>query len=135
MSDDGKFCTVVSCMDGRIQLSVNTYLREHFGVDYVDTVTEAGPNGILARQDSTTVCDAIFSRIDISVHQHGSAGIAVVGHHDCAGNPGERDHQDADTRAAVALIRDHYAPLPVIGLWVNDAWEVSLLAVAVGDPT
>ncbi len=42
------FCTVVGCMDGRIQLPVNHYVRERFGVTYVDTITEAGVNKVIA---------------------------------------------------------------------------------------
>jgi hypothetical protein len=42
------FCTAVTCMDGRVQLPVNAYLRERFGADFVDTITEPGPNAVLA---------------------------------------------------------------------------------------
>lgn len=33
------FYTVINCMDGRTQLSENEFLRNKFGVDYVDTIT------------------------------------------------------------------------------------------------
>ena len=42
------FCTVISCIDGRVQLPVITYLQNRFGVKFVDNVTEAGPVGVLS---------------------------------------------------------------------------------------
>jgi len=85
-----KFATAINCMDGRTQMQVNRYLRDFFSVDVVDTVTEPGPDGILASQTDPVLVDSILKRVAISVDQHGSQGIAVVGHHDCAGNPVEK---------------------------------------------
>ncbi|HOP76783.1 MAG TPA: hypothetical protein PLD05_04790 [Thermogutta sp.] len=42
------FATVVNCMDGRTQGPVISYLKERFGVDYVDNSTEAGPDGLFS---------------------------------------------------------------------------------------
>jgi hypothetical protein len=125
MRGPGTFCTVVNCMDGRTQVNVNEYLKVRFQADFVDTVTEAGPNGLLARDPDGGTAASIFSRIGISVQKHGSVGIGVVGHHDCAGNPGDAAHQDADTQAAVEAVRRRYPSLTVIGLWVDESWSVS----------
>ena len=43
-----EFCTAINCMDGRVQIPVITYLKERFKADYVDVVSEPGPNRILA---------------------------------------------------------------------------------------
>ena len=32
-----KFCTAVTCMDGRIQLPVIAYLQKRFNAEYVDS--------------------------------------------------------------------------------------------------
>jgi len=32
------YCTVINCMDGRVQLPVIKYLKERFDVDYVDSI-------------------------------------------------------------------------------------------------
>ena len=125
MSGQGTFCTVVNCMDGRTQVNVNEYLKVRFHVDFVDTVTEAGPNGLLAREPDGPTVASVFSRIDISVNKHGSVGIGVVGHHDCAGNPGGAAHQAADTQKAVEALRRRYPSLTVVGLWVDDTWSVT----------
>ena len=42
------FCTVINCMYGRVQLPVNKYLQKRFNVEFVDTITEAGPVFIIS---------------------------------------------------------------------------------------
>lgn len=118
------FCTAVNCMDGRVQTPVIAFLRRRFNADYVDTVTEPGPNGILAAGEDTASIESILRRVFISVEEHGSVGIAVVGHHDYAGNPAPKDEQIARVRKAKALLREYFRSPIVIGLWVDKAWQV-----------
>lgn len=47
-------------MDGRVQLPVIKYLQDRFKVQYVDTITEPGPNLILAEQMPLS-CNPFFS--------------------------------------------------------------------------
>jgi len=44
------FCTSISCMHGRVLLPVIEFLKNHFSIDFVDMVTEAGPVKILVEQ-------------------------------------------------------------------------------------
>ena len=125
MSRPAGFCTAINCMDGRVQLPVIEYLRKRFGVAYVDSVTEPGPNAILAGGADRQAVESIGRRVRISVEHHRSVGIAVVGHHDCAGNPAAPERQREQTLAAVGYLRGQFPGVPVIGLWVNEAWEVS----------
>ena len=122
------FCTAINCMDGRVQIPVVRYLQERFSADYVDVISEAGPNRILAEQpEDSHAVDAIMRRAEISVERHHSVGIAVIGHHDCAGNPSPAVEQDRHTIAAMHRIRGRFPDVPVIGLWVNDEWNVTEL--------
>jgi len=114
-------------MDGRVQLPVIRHMQKRFEVDYVDVVSEAGPNLILATRTKIELVESILARVDISVSRHGSVGIAVVGHHDCAGNPGSKSEQEAQIRDALAVIRQRYGGVPSVGLWVDETWEVSEL--------
>ena len=54
--DDGKlltgFACAINCMDGRVQGAVKNYIKENYKIDYVDMVTEPGPNKILAENPS-----------------------------------------------------------------------------------
>ena len=118
------FCTAINCMDGRVQLPVIRYLQQRFGVDYVDTITEPGPNRILAERTNSALVQSILARLNISVEKHGSRGIAVVGHHDCAGNPASREEQVQHLAQAVEFLRGQYANMEIIGLWVNERWQV-----------
>ena len=118
------FYTAINCMDGRTQVPVVEYLKRRLGVEYVDMITEPGPNRILAEQDDFRLVDSILLRVNISVEKHGSVGIAVVGHHDCAGNPVGYPKQVEHTRAAIEYLAHRYGQLPILGLWVDESWQV-----------
>ncbi len=121
------FCTAISCMDGRIQLPVFKYLQQRFNVRYVDTITEPGPNRILAFQQPIEIVETIKRRVDISVYQHHSVGIAIVGHDDCAGNPASPSEQWSHLQQAVGWLHQIYPEIPVIALWVDKTWRVQEL--------
>ena len=118
------FVTVINCMDGRTQEPVNTYLKKKYNVKFVDVITEAGPNGILATRENEQLVSSILSRVDISVNKHNSTNIAIVGHYNCAGNPVPKEQNNKQTLEAVEYIRKKYPSLEVIGLWVGDDWKV-----------
>lgn len=119
-----KYCTVINCMDGRVQLPAIRYLQQRFNVEYVDTITEAGPNLILSKQKNHQVIQSIFERLEISIRNHNSVGVAIVGHHDCAGNPAKKVEQIKHIQKATQLLQKQYESIEIIGLWVNDKWEI-----------
>ena len=118
------FCTVINCMDGRVQLPVIKFLQQRFNVEYVDTITEAGPNLILSKQDDRVAIQSILDRLKISIERHNSIGIAVAGHHDCAGNPAHKDKQIKHLQKAIQFLQKQFVSIEIIGLWVDDKWEV-----------
>ena len=122
-----KFCTAVTCMDGRIQLPVITYLQKRFNAEYVDVITEAAVNLILAKQEESQIVDAILDRIRISVNVHKSNSLAVVGHYDCAKNRASEEIQRKHTLDAINYIKKRYSNLEIIGLWVDETWDVKEL--------
>ncbi len=122
------FCTVINCMDGRVQLPVIEYLQERFNVDYVDSITEPGPNLILAQQNDINIVESIFNRLKISIDHHASVGIAVAGHYNCAGNPVPKELQTLHTFDAIRYIKRRYSDLEIIGLWIDENWKVSELS-------
>ena len=119
-----RFCTVINCMDGRVQLPVIRYLQQRFNVEYVDTITEAGPNLILSKQKNREAIHSILERLKISIENHNSVGVAIVGHYDCAGNPAPKDEQIKHLQKAIQFLQKHYESVEIIGLWVSDKWEV-----------
>ena len=119
-----KFGTAINCMDGRVQLPVINYLMEHFDVEWIDAITEPGPCRILAENTDVTLVQSILNRLAISVHKHGSVGIAIVGHYDCAGNPASKKDQLKQIHQSIKLLEDYCDGLPVLGLWVDENWQV-----------
>ena len=118
------FCTAVNCIDGRVQLPVIQYLMERFGARYVDSITEPGPVAILGEEQTDPRAKSIMERIRISIEKHNSRGIAIVAHHNCAGNPVSKDTQMRQLKKSISLTRDAFPGIEVIGLWVDEEWKV-----------
>jgi hypothetical protein len=111
-------------MDGRVQLPVIRYLQDRFNVEYIDSITEPGPNLILSSQTDQAAVRSIMRRVEISVEKHASAGIALVGHHSCAGNPTTEEEQQRHLIAGVKFLRLHYREILAIGIWEDEKWKV-----------
>ncbi|MFH0888196.1 MAG: carbonic anhydrase [Planctomycetota bacterium] len=124
-----KFASVINCMDGRVQIPVIEWIIRQYGVNYVDMITEAGPNKILADNKNRFLLESIKKRIEISVNKHASKLIAIVGHYDCAGNPVEKDNQLQHILSAVKIVESWNFDAQIIGLWVNEKWEVCSVAI------
>ncbi len=118
------FATVVNCIDGRVQLPVIEYLKNRFHVDCVDSITDPAPVRILADQPTSRAVQAIFDRIDVSVSMHKSTQLAIVAHHDCAGNPVDQCRQLGQLAVAVSCLKKQYPAITIIGLWVDEVWMV-----------
>ncbi len=121
---ENKFVTVINCMDGRVQKPVNQYLISAYNADYVDVITEAGPNKILAEGENKILIESIKNRVTISVQKHKSKIIAIVGHYDCAGNPVGEEMQKEQVFSAMERMKEWDFPVGIIGLWVSKDWVV-----------
>lgn len=119
-----EFLTAINCMDGRVQEPVIQWLQEEYGKEYIDMITEPGPNLILAEGQPKSNVESIKDRVEISVNKHGSDLVAVVGHYDCAGNLAGRKKQLEDIKSAVDKVKDWDLDAEVIGLWVDREWKV-----------
>ena len=124
-----KFCTVINCMDGRVQMPVIKYLQKRFNVEYVDNITEAGTNLTLLEQKISASIQPVFKRLKISIENHNSVGIAIAGHHGCVGNPAPKDQQIEHLKEAAKFIRQKYPDIEVIGLWVDENLEVDEVTI------
>ena len=121
----GVFATAIACIDGRVQSPVNEWVKRNAHADFVDTVTWPGPDGVLTSAPQT-ILDEIRKMVEISVNAHGSAFVAIAGHHDCAAFPADRERHLAAIRDAVAVIAGWEMPVRVAGLWVNDQWQIEV---------
>jgi hypothetical protein len=123
----GKFGTAINCMDGRVQVQAMNWLKDKYGLDYIDTITEPGPDKMLT-QGTPIQVESIKSRVLISVNKHGSETIFIAAHHDCAGNPVSREEHIKQVRECVNVIKSWKLPVKtVVGAWINEDWKVEVL--------
>jgi len=122
METNKKFACAINCMDGRTQDAVKNYIKNNYGADYVDMVTEPGPNKILADNADSAVIENIKKRVEVSVHHHGSKVIAIVGHFGCAGNPAEKEEQIQHLKKAEEVVKGFGFDAEIIKLWVDGDW-------------
>lgn len=115
-------------MDGRPQRKVADYLSTSFGVRHLDTITTAGLVRHLA--ETTDQTETLLGNVDISLDKHGSHQIAVVAHHDCAGNPVSDRTQKQQIAAAIDRLEELYPHSEVVGLWLNEQWIVERVRTA-----
>ena len=118
-----KFGTAINCIDGRTQEPVIDFMKHKYGIDGVDMVTFPGVDGVM----SSGISDAIVllrNAVSISIEKHGSRIIAVIGHFDCAGNPGNREHHYANIGKAVQQVSSWNFDAEIVGLYVNDKRQI-----------
>jgi hypothetical protein len=118
-------------MDGRVQLPVIDWMKRHFSVDYVDMITEPGPDKIVA-MGLPGKLDGIKERVSISIVAHKSCAVAVVGHHDCAGNPVPKEEHLDYIKESVDRLVSWDLPVKVVGLWVDERWTVKWVCEGIG---
>lgn len=119
-----KFGTAINCIDGRTQEPVIDFMKQKYGIDGVDMVTFPGVDGVISSLGNFNTIALIRNAVSISVERHGSRIIAVVGHFDCAGNPGNREHHYAHIRKAVQQVSSWNFDAKIVGFYVNDKWQI-----------
>ncbi len=111
-------------MDGRVQQPVINYLRALSHVDYVDMITEPGPDKILSDGTDVGLIASIRKRVEISIHKHHSRIIAIAGHHDCAGNPVPEGTHIAQLHASIQVIASWRLPVQeIVALWLDEHFD------------
>lgn len=114
-------------MDGRTQKPAVKFLEEYFNVDSVDTITEPGPVKILADRAPAAQLEDIAECVRISIDKHGSVGVAVVAHFDCAGNPASESEQKEQLGRALKFLEPLCGGVPLIGLWLGEDWRPQIV--------
>lgn len=116
------FATSINCIDGRVQKPISEWIKKNHGVDFVDVLSAPGCD--LALSDQSDAESRLRAEAMISVNAHKSELIFVSGHHECAANPVTREEHLEHIRRAVARVSSWNLPVKVIGLWVNESWNV-----------
>jgi hypothetical protein len=126
MSERGSFACVITCIDGRVQQPVADWLKARLGVDFIDTITEPGPDKILSSGSKADV-ESIMRKVVISVNAHHSRSIGIVAHHDCAGNPVSKKEHIRFLEECVKVVTSWGIPLRIITAYVNEEWAIEML--------
>jgi carbonic anhydrase len=122
----GKFVTAINCMDGRVQEPVIQWMKRQFHADFVDMITEPGPDRLMTAGPPWDV-RSVRSRVEVSVHAHRSEVVAVAAHHDCAGYPVSKEEHLSALRKCVDIVASWHLPVRVLALWINDRWECGII--------
>ena len=115
-------------MDGRIQVPVVLHLLDRFGVDYIDTITEAGMVRYFSDEMESPQTESTLHSIQISIEKHGSRQIAIVAHEDCVGNSIPAKMQQNQIRVSMRRLKEHFPQCEVLGLWVDADFLIQEIA-------
>ncbi len=115
-----KFVACLNCIDGRVQLPVISWIKQNYDIDYVDMITEPGIDKLLIEKEIAH----ILEKVNISINNHESSHIFITGHFDCAGNPVDSNKHKNFVSLAVDEMKKRYPTLNIVGVWVNETWEV-----------
>ena len=115
--------TCLNCIDGRVQLPVLHWIRDQYQVNFVDLITAAGIDRVIASQDNI---NEIIHSINISINVNKSVRIFIVGHYDCQGNPVDEKTHHQHIIESVKRLKGYWPKLEIIGLWVNNHWQVKV---------
>ncbi len=119
------FGTTINCMDGRSLDATVTWMKAKYGLDFIDSITEPGMDAF--ELNMTPEQRAWLKRkLEISIINHGSRTVSVVGHDDCAGNPIDHDahcvciSSDVETTKKLIQEIDPELVVTVVGLWAHE---------------
>ena len=119
-----KFGTAINCIDGRTQEPVIYFMKQKYNIDGVDMVTFPGADGIFSVSENLDKIEIIRRSVSISIEKHHSRIIAIVGHFDCAGNPGDKEHHYAHIRKALHEVSSWNFDAQIAGYYVNDKLQI-----------
>ena len=119
---EGKFATSISCIDGRIQIPLANWIKENYSVDYVDAITEPGVDKNITKD---SIIESIKTKARISIHAHKSELIIFSGHYNCAANPVSDEEHIEFIKKGVETISSWNLGVKVVGVWVDDSWNVN----------
>ncbi len=120
---DLRFGAAINCIDGRAQEPVARWLKARYHLDHVDVITEPGAEGALLAQPD--LAEQIRSKVLLSLQRHAASVVAIAAHHDCLANPVPASEHQEQIRRCTAMLRLSWGlPVTIVGLWVNERWEV-----------
>ena len=122
-----KFATAINCIDGRTQEPVINYIKNGYDINYIDMITEPGPNKILAENTDIVTMESLKNKIGISIEKHSSELIAIAGHYDCAANAVDDNIQKDQLKKAKGIVSSWGFDVEIIALWLDENFKPNLV--------
>jgi carbonic anhydrase len=123
LMSDKSFATSLSCMDGRVQIPMNDWIKKKYVVDFVDTITAPGIDKVIFDGNITSIKNSVM----ISVLNHKSSHIVVSGHFGCAGNPVSNEEHYSHIKKSVEIIDSWNLNVNVVGVWIDENFTPHLI--------
>lgn len=125
-SERASFAAAVTCIDGRVHEPVVGWVRSRFDVEFVDLLTQAGPDLALCSHGDDEV-GHVRRQLGVSTGAHAPRVLVVAGHADCAANPASGSEHRRQVCCALSRAREWAPGLPVVGVWVDADGRVEQL--------
>lgn len=123
-----RFATILTCIDGRIQRPLDNWAREYLAVDYLDVITEPGPDAAVTTTDDLA---DLLRKVEVSQHAHRSTTLIVAGHSDCAGNPVTDDEHHQQLHGAATRLAHHLPDTRILAVHTGqcgqDCWQPHII--------
>lgn len=125
-----RFATLLTCIDGRIQRPLHNWATQHLAVDYLDVITEPGPDAAVTTSDDDELT-ALLRKVQVSQRAHRSSTLVVAGHSDCAGNPVTDEEHHQQLHHAAARLAHHLPDTRILAVHSGqcgpDCWQPHLV--------
>ena len=113
---ENSFATSLSCIDGRVQLPMISWIKDRYSVDFVDTITAPGIDKVIFDGN----VESIKKSIMISISNHKSSHVVISGHFGCAGNPVSDEDHFTHIKKSVEIINSWNLDADVVGVWLDE---------------
>ena len=113
---ENSFATSLSCIDGRVQLPMISWIKDRYSVDFVDTITAPGIDKVIFDDD----VESIKKSLMISISNHKSSHVVISGHFGCAGNPVSDEDHFIHIKKSVEIINSWNLDADVVGVWLDE---------------
>ena len=120
------FATAVTCIDGRVQRPVTDWVKLHLNVDYVDLITEPGPDKVFS-QGPAAIMQDMMRKVAFSVQHHFSKIVVLTGHDTCAANGVSREEHIEQILDGSERILEFRLNVRVIGLFVGEFGSIDVV--------
>ncbi len=118
----GTFATVITCIDGRAKRPLADWMKQRYGVHYVDLITEPEPDSALLR-GTLWMLESVRQKLHYAQQAHHPTVLAIAAHYDCGGNTISAAVHHDQVRRVANLLATWGLNVPIVGVWLDEQWQ------------